>query len=160
MKIAKPQSHQQQIMSAIVKYAMYVSIAALTVVILDAALTRVVDILTIVRFALIFLMGSVPVALPAVFAIVLAVGAMQLANEGALVTRLDSIEDAASMEVLCLDKTGTITENKLCCHRPYSFPRVRKERRRNNSETSFERGDKRRNRPSRDRLCKKAPNLL
>ena len=121
VKIAKPKSHQQQIMSAIVKYAMYVSIAALMVVMLDAALTRAVDILTIVRFALIFLMGSVPVALPAVFAIVLAVGAMQLANQGALVTRLDSIEDAASMEVLCLDKTGTITENKLSVTDPIPF---------------------------------------
>ena len=113
VRIAKPKSHQEQIMSAIVKYAMYAGIAALACVIVDAALTRVIDILTIVRFALIFLMGSVPVALPAVFSIVLAVGAMELAKEGALVTRLDSIEDAASMEVLCLDKTGTITENKL-----------------------------------------------
>jgi H+-transporting ATPase len=108
-------------MSAIVKYAMYVSIAALMVVVLDAALTQAVDILTIVTFALIFLMGSVPVALPAVFAIVLAVGAMQLANVGALVTRLDSIEDAASMEVLCLDKTGTITQNKLSVTDPIPF---------------------------------------
>ena len=121
VKIAKPKSHQEQIMSAIVKYAMYASIAALAFVVLDAALTRVVDILTIVRFALIFLMGSVPVALPAVFAIVLAVGAMQLAKEGALVTRLDSIEDAASMEVLCLDKTGTITQNKLSVTDPIPF---------------------------------------
>jgi H+-transporting ATPase len=108
-------------MSAIVKYAMYISIAALVFVVLDAALTRVVDALTIIRFALIFLMGSVPVALPAVFAIVLAVGAMQLAKEGALVTRLDSIEDAASMEVLCLDKTGTITQNKLSVTDPIPF---------------------------------------
>jgi len=121
VKIARPKSHQEQIMSAIVKYAMYASIAALAFVVLDAALTRVVDILTIVRFALIFLMGSVPVALPAVFAIVLAVGAIQLAKEGALVTRLDSIEDAASMEVLCLDKTGTITQNKLSVTDPIPF---------------------------------------
>ncbi|MFI5449981.1 MAG: plasma-membrane proton-efflux P-type ATPase [Candidatus Bathyarchaeia archaeon] len=113
VKIAKPKSHQEQIMSAIVKYAMYIGIASLACVVLDAALTRAVDVLTVVRFALIFLMGSVPVALPAVFAIVLAVGAMQLAKEGALVTRLNSIEDAASMEVLCLDKTGTITQNQL-----------------------------------------------
>lgn len=121
VKIAKPKSHQGQIMSAIVKYAMYVGIASLAFVVLDAALTRVVDVLTIVRFALIFLMGSVPVALPAVFAIVLAVGAMQLAKEGALVTRLNSIEDAASMEVLCLDKTGTITQNKLSVTDPIPF---------------------------------------
>jgi H+-transporting ATPase len=121
VKIAKPKSHQEQIMSAIVKYAMYIGIAALAFVVLDAALTGVVDLLTVVTFTLIFLMGSVPVALPAVFAIVLAVGAMQLAKEGALVTRLDSIEDAASMEVLCLDKTGTITENKLSVTNPIPF---------------------------------------
>lgn len=121
VKIAKPKSHQEQIMSAIVKYAMYVGIAALVLVVIDATVTRVVDLLTIVRFALIFLMGSVPVALPAVFAIVLAVGAMELAKEGALVTRLDSIEDAASMEVLCVDKTGTITQNELTVTDPISF---------------------------------------
>ena len=121
VKIAKPKSHQEQIMSAIVKYAMYLGIAALALVILDAAFTRVIDLLTIVRFALIFLMGSVPVALPAVFAIVLAVGAMELAKEGALVTRLDSIEDAASMEVLCLDKTGTITQNRLSATDPVPY---------------------------------------
>jgi H+-transporting ATPase len=121
VKIAKPKSHQEQIMSAIVKYAMYIGIAALAFVVLDAALTQGVDVLTVVTFALIFLMGSVPVALPAVFAIVLAVGAMQLAKEGALVTRLNSIEDAASMEVLCLDKTGTITQNKLSVTDPIPF---------------------------------------
>ena len=121
VKIAKPKSHQEQIMSAIVKYAMYIGIAALAFVVLDAASTQVVDVLTVVTFALIFLMGSVPVALPAVFAIVLAVGAMQLAKEGALVTRLNSIEDAASMEVLCLDKTGTITQNQLSVTDPIPF---------------------------------------
>ena len=121
VKIAKPKSHQEQIMSAIVKYTMYCSLAALALVIVDAALTRAVDILTMVRFALIFLMGSVPVALPAVFAIVLSVGAMELAKEGALVTKLDSVEDAASMEVLCLDKTGTITQNKLAVTDPVPF---------------------------------------
>ena len=121
VKIAKPKSHQEQIMSAIVKYAMYCGITALALVVVDAAFTRVMDPLTLVRFALIFLMGSVPVALPAVFAIVLAVGAMQLANERVLVTRLDSIEDAASMEVLCLDKTGTITQNRLSAIDPIPF---------------------------------------
>jgi H+-transporting ATPase len=121
VRIAKPKSHQEQIMSVIVRYSMLVSIAALVMVILDAALTQAVDPLTIVTFALIFLMGSIPVALPAVFAIVLSVGAMQLAKEGALVTRLNSIEDAASMELLCLDKTGTITQNKLSVIDPIPF---------------------------------------
>jgi len=121
VKIAKPKSHQQEIMSAIVRYAMYFGIIALALVLLDAAFTRALNLLTILRFAVIFLMGSVPVALPAVFAIVLAVGAMELAQEGVLVTQLDSIEDAASMEVLCLDKTGTITQNQLSATDPIPF---------------------------------------
>jgi H+-transporting ATPase len=121
VRIARPKSHQQQIMSAIVKYSMYVAVAALAFVIAEATFTQAMNPLTIATFTLIFLMGAVPVALPAVFAIVLAVGAMQLAKGGALVTRLDSIEDAASMDLLCLDKTGTITQNRLSAVDPIPF---------------------------------------
>ena len=121
VRIARPKSHQQQIMSAIVKYSMYVAVAALAFVIAEATFSRAMNPLTIATFTLIFLMGAVPVALPAVFAIVLAVGAMQLAKGGALVTRLDSIEDAASMDLLCLDKTGTITQNRLSAVDPIPF---------------------------------------
>jgi len=121
VKIARPKSHQQQIMSAIVKYTMYVAIGALAIVILEATITGAFDPLTIAQFTLIFLMGAVPVALPAVFAIVLAVGAMQLAGANALVARLDSIEDAASMDLICLDKTGTITQNSLAVVDPVAF---------------------------------------
>lgn len=126
VKIAKPKSHQEQIMMTIVKYMMYVALAALLLVVGDAALTQL-GLLTIASFALIFLMGAVPVALPAVFAIVLSVGAIELVKRGALVTRLDSIEDAASMDVLCLDKTGTITQNKLTVTDPIPFPGYKKE---------------------------------
>jgi H+-transporting ATPase len=69
--------------------------------------------MTMLTFALVFLMGAVPVALPAVFAVVLATGAMELSKKSVLVTKLSSIEDAASMQVLCLDKTVTITQNSL-----------------------------------------------
>jgi H+-transporting ATPase len=112
VKIAKPKSHQEQIMLAIVRYMMLLAIGALVLVAAYAAVTGT-GILSILTFAVIFLMGAVPVALPAVLAIVQAVGATELAREGVLVTRLDSIEDAASIDVLCLDKTGTITQNKL-----------------------------------------------
>jgi H+-transporting ATPase len=64
-------------------------------------------------FGLLLLMSSVPVALPAMFSLSAALGARALADNGILVTRLSAIEDAASMDVLCLDKTGTITENRL-----------------------------------------------
>lgn len=112
VKIAKPKSHQEQIMLAIVRYMMFLGVGALVLVAVDAEVTGA-GILSILTFAVIFLMGAVPVALPAVLAIVQAVGATELARKGVLVTRLDSIEDAASIDVLCLDKTGTITQNKL-----------------------------------------------
>ena len=112
VKTAKPKSHQEQIMLAIVRYMMFLGIGALVLVAAYALIigTGAVSILT---FAIIFLMGAIPVALPAVLAIVQSVGAVELSKKGVLVTRLDSIEDAASIDILCLDKTGTITQNKL-----------------------------------------------
>src|SRR4030043_980365 len=103
VKIAKPKSHQDEVMMAIVKYMMYLGIAASILVSIYALLMNI-GILTIMTFVVIFLMGSVPVALPAVLTIVQAVGAMELAKKGALVTRLDSIEDTSSVDFLCLDK--------------------------------------------------------
>jgi len=112
VKVAKPKSHQEEIMMAITKYMMYFGLAALILTSAYALLLNM-GILSILTFAVIFLMGAIPVALPAVLTIVQAVGAMELAKEGVLVTRLDSIEDAASIDIVCLDKTGTITQNKL-----------------------------------------------
>lgn len=62
---------------------------------------------------MIVLIASVPVALPATFTIAMALGSQELAKKGVLVTRLTAAEDAASLDVLNLDKTGTITENRL-----------------------------------------------
>ena len=112
VKTAKPKSHQEEVMMTVVKYMMYLGIAASVFVSIDVLVMNL-GILLMLTFAVIFLMGAVPVALPAVLTIVQSVGAMELAKKGALVTRLDSIEDAASVDVLCLDKTGTITQNKL-----------------------------------------------
>jgi H+-transporting ATPase len=112
VEIARPKSHQEEIMVAIVRYMMCLGLGALVLVSIDALLTKT-DVSDILTFAVIFLMGAVPVALPAVLTITQAVGATELARRGVLVTRLDSIEDAASIDVLCLDKTGTLTMNQL-----------------------------------------------
>ncbi len=126
VKIAKPKSHQEEIMLAIVKYMMYLGIAASIIVAVYAIFIQV-SVLLIMTFAVIFLMGAVPVALPAVLTIVQAATGMKLAEEGVLVTRLDSIEDAASISILCLDKTGTITQNKLSVTDSISFSGFTKE---------------------------------
>jgi H+-transporting ATPase len=67
----------------------------------------------VLPFALILLVASVPVALPATFTLATALGAAELARSGVLLTRLSAIEEAAGMDVLCTDKTGTLTENRL-----------------------------------------------
>ncbi len=114
VKIAKPKSHQEEIMMSIIKYMMYLGIAALVLILIFGLILNIKEhLVTILTLTVIFLMGAVPVALPAVMTIVQAVGAMELIRKGVLVTRLDSIEDAASIDVLCLDKTGTLTQNKL-----------------------------------------------
>ncbi|MCB1213086.1 MAG: HAD-IC family P-type ATPase [Chlamydiia bacterium] len=65
------------------------------------------------KFALILLVASIPVAMPAVLSMAMAVGALKLSHSGAIVTRLESIEELAGIDVLCCDKTGTLTRNEL-----------------------------------------------
>jgi len=67
----------------------------------------------VLPFALILLVASVPVALPATFTLATALGSAELARSGVLLTRLSAIEEAAGMDVLCTDKTGTLTENRM-----------------------------------------------
>ncbi|MHB1377023.1 MAG: plasma-membrane proton-efflux P-type ATPase [Candidatus Humimicrobiaceae bacterium] len=126
VKTAKPKSHQEQTMLSVVKYMLFVSLAALLIIIVYAIIlhTKLLDILTI---SLLFLLGSVPVALPAVFALVLSTGAIELSKKGIIVSKLNSIEDAASMDILCLDKTGTITQNKLSVIDSISFSEYKKD---------------------------------
>lgn len=112
VKIAKPKSKQEELMLTIVRYMMYLGVAA-SVVVSAYGIYLHKDILFILSFIVIFLIGAIPVALPAVLTIVQAAGAMELSQKGVLVTKLDCIEDAASIDIFCFDKTGTITQNQL-----------------------------------------------
>lgn len=112
VKIAKPVSHQEEVMLTIVRYMMYLGIVSSFAVGIYALVLHI-PFLMILSFIVTFLIGAVPVALPAVLTIVQAAAGSQMAEKGALVTRLDAIEDAASISVVCFDKTGTITQNKL-----------------------------------------------
>ena len=84
------------------------AVAATTYLVLRGA--AAVD---IASFAVVLLLASVPVALPAAFALAGALGAQHLAGHGILTARLASVPGAAEMDVLCVDKTGTITQNLL-----------------------------------------------
>jgi H+-transporting ATPase len=88
-------------------------------------LIRHLPLTQLVPFALILLIAAVPVALPATFTLATALGSRELAQSGALVTRLAAIEDAAGMEVLCTDKTGTLTQNRLALESVLPLPPYR-----------------------------------
>lgn len=114
VRIAQPKSHQQEVMFAITKYSMYIGLMSIAIAVVFSIMTGLKNTpIAVATFAVTILMGAVPVALPAVLTIMQAVGASRLASRGVLVTRLSAIEDAASVDVMCLDKTGTITENRL-----------------------------------------------
>ncbi|MBN1697219.1 MAG: plasma-membrane proton-efflux P-type ATPase [Spirochaetales bacterium] len=108
----KGESHFQK---AVVKIANYLIVLAsiLVVIIFLVGIFRHESILKIVQFALVLTVASIPVALPAVLSVTLAVGAIALAKKNAIVSRLTSIEEMAGMDILCSDKTGTITTNRI-----------------------------------------------
>jgi H+-transporting ATPase len=110
---AHPKLHVEEVTSRIVKWLLMIvgTLSAVTLVTALAEGLRLVDVLPI---ALVLLMSAVPVALPVMFTVSMAVGSMQLGRRGVLITHLSAIEDAANMDVLCADKTGTLTMNQLC----------------------------------------------
>jgi H+-transporting ATPase len=92
---------------------LFVIVGALLAMVVVLSLLRQVPLLEMIPLMLVLLMSAVPVALPVMFTVSMAVGAKELARRGVLVTRLSAAEDAATMDVLCVDKTGTITLNQL-----------------------------------------------
>ncbi|HEV2386122.1 MAG TPA: plasma-membrane proton-efflux P-type ATPase [Candidatus Acidoferrales bacterium] len=109
---AKTGSHLESIIFTIVKYLMLFD-SALAVLLLACSPIAGLPFSEMLPFSLILLVASVPAALPATFTLATALGSMELARSGVLVTRLSAVEEAAAMDVLCSDKTGTITENRL-----------------------------------------------
>ena len=105
-------SHLQKIVFAIVKYLIIFDAALIVMLLIYAPLAHL-PFSDVLPFVLILLVASVPVALPATFTLATALGAQELAKRGVLVTRLSAIEEAAAMDILLADKTGTITENRL-----------------------------------------------
>jgi magnesium-transporting ATPase (P-type) len=109
---ARPKLHIEAVVAKVVRW-LFVIVGALLCVVVVLSLIRGAPLIEMVPLMLVLLMSAVPVALPVIFTVSMAVGSKELAKRGVLVTRLSAAEDAATMDVLCVDKTGTITMNQL-----------------------------------------------
>jgi H+-transporting ATPase len=113
-------SHFQKAVLTIGDYLIYLSLFLAAILILVMA-ARGTSFLSLLQFVLILVVAAIPVAMPAVLSVTMAIGAVALAKMKAIVTRLESIEEMAGMDVLCSDKTGTLTQNKLTLGEPALF---------------------------------------
>lgn len=112
VRTAKTESHLARLILRIIRPLIALDVALVLALFVYAVVTGL-PLHELLPFALILLVASVPVALPATFTLATAFGARELASRGVLVTRLSAIEEAAAMEVLASDKTGTLTQNRL-----------------------------------------------
>jgi H+-transporting ATPase len=120
VETAHTASHFQRAVLKIGDYLIVLAVA-LVVLILAVALFRGDNMLTTLQFALVLTIAAIPVAMPTVLSVTMAVGARLLAKKEAIVSRLASIEEMAGMDILCSDKTGTLTQNKLTLGDPFTL---------------------------------------
>ncbi|MDE3096104.1 MAG: plasma-membrane proton-efflux P-type ATPase [Chloroflexota bacterium] len=112
VRTAKTAGHLSGVILGIVRYLVAIDVCLVAALLVYAAVAGIA-MSEILPFALVLLIASVPVALPATFTVATALGALEMSHGGVIVTRLSAIEEAAGMDVLCADKTGTITQNRL-----------------------------------------------
>ena len=112
VRTAKVASSQQKAVLKVVLYLAGVN-GTLAALLIAFAWYIQLPLAEIIPLALVAILASVPVALPATFTLASAIGAQALGRRGVLPTRLSAVDEAATMNVLCVDKTGTLTRNEL-----------------------------------------------
>ncbi len=120
VQVAKPKLHMEEVTSRVVKWLVIIVSSCLSVALAFTAL-KGLDLIGVLPLAVVLMVSAIPVALPTMFTISMALGSLDLMKKGILITRLSAIEDAATMNIVCADKTGTITMNKLSVEEEMAF---------------------------------------
>ncbi|MFA5257606.1 MAG: HAD-IC family P-type ATPase, partial [Opitutales bacterium] len=116
-------SHFQKAVLKIGNYLIVLAVVLVSVII-GFAIYRGDAVLTTLQFALVLTVAAIPVAMPTVLSVTMAVGARLLSKKQAIVSRLVAIEELAGVDILCADKTGTLTQNKLTLGDPFSVNNI------------------------------------
>jgi H+-transporting ATPase len=116
-------SHFQKAVLRIGNYLIMLAVVLVSVII-AVGIYRGEPLLTLLQFALVLTVAAIPVAMPTVLSVTMAVGARLLAKKQAIVSRLVAIEELAGVDVLCADKTGTLTQNKLTLGDPFCLDNI------------------------------------
>ena len=109
---AETKSHFQRAIVKIGDYLIEIAVVLVTITTL-VGLYRQLAPFDLLQFGLVLIVAAIPAAMPAVLSVSMAVGAEALAKKEAIVSKLVAIEEMAGVDVLCADKTGTITKNQL-----------------------------------------------
>ena len=118
METAVTVSHFQKAVLKIGNYLIILAVVLVAVIVGLRNLSRRAD-PDLLQFALVLTVAAIPVAMPTVLSVTMAVGARLLAKKQAIVSKLVAIEELAGVDVLCADKTGTLTQNKLTLGDPF-----------------------------------------
>ncbi|QYY35636.1 plasma-membrane proton-efflux P-type ATPase [Ruficoccus sp. ZRK36] len=113
-------SHFQKAVLHIGNFLIIVALV-LCVLLVAVQLKRGDAFLDVLQFVLILAVASIPVAMPAVLSVTMALGALALSKHKAIVSRLQAIEEMAGIDILCSDKTGTLTQNKITLGEPVLY---------------------------------------
>ncbi len=112
-------SHFQAMVIKVGNFLILLTVVMIAII-LAVGFHRHENILDLLEFSLVLTVAAIPVALPTVLTVTMAVGAINLARKKAIVSRLAAIEELAGMDILCSDKTGTLTKNVMTISTPYS----------------------------------------